>query len=296
MNKTIVTILSLIVVLAIIVTILLQKNDNDSDVNLKQVNSISHIHGIAVDKEDSSKLYIATHHGLYVLINDTGLYKIGESEDDFMGFSLDPKNANVFYRSGHPESGGNLGFQRSDDQGHTWKKISDGVNGPVDFHVMVVHPANPNSISGWYNGALQQSNDQGKAWNLLKANLPLVFVLAGDPINESRIYAGTVDGLMVSDDKGYSWVSASEQFQNNMVVALAIHTKDPNIMLSFSKLLGLAKSTDGGKTWKKNSLFDNDIVLHITFDSNNPGIVYLATKDNSIYKSLDTGNTWKKIR
>lgn len=57
---------------------------------------ITHGHGLAVDVADSTKVYIATHHGLLVLKNDKDLFRVGTSRDDYMGFSVHPTNANIF--------------------------------------------------------------------------------------------------------------------------------------------------------------------------------------------------------
>ena len=91
----------------------------------KLVNFQSHIHGIAVDVEEPAWLYIATHKGLYLLAENK-LTLLGNSRDDYMGFSIHPKDSQVFYSSGHPQTGGNLGVMKSEDGGNTWKKISTG--------------------------------------------------------------------------------------------------------------------------------------------------------------------------
>ena len=59
---------------------------------LTPASSFSHSHGIAVDANDPNKLYIATHEGLYLLEEDTDLYRIGRSRDDLMGFSSHTKD------------------------------------------------------------------------------------------------------------------------------------------------------------------------------------------------------------
>ncbi len=138
-----------------------QENANQ---NLIPADAITHGHGLSVDVNDPNKLYIATHHGLMVLINDKELYSLSNKKDDYMGFSPHPNDSKILYSSGHPESGGNLGFQKSQDGGFTWEKVSDGLEGPVDFHAMTVSPVNPNLIFGWYHGNLQRSINQGKTW------------------------------------------------------------------------------------------------------------------------------------
>ncbi len=275
-------------------------DSNDAASNkLTPEQSITHSHGLAVDVQDPIKLYIATHQGLLVLINDKDLYRVGTNEDDLMGFSPDPTDAKVLFSSGHPSAGGNLGFQRSDDGGYTWNSVSDGVGGPVDFHTMAISRANPNLIYGSYQGSLQRSSDRGNSWVVVNSDLQ-AFYLAADTQDESIVFAATTDGqgLLVSRDQGVTWTPLSPALQGGFVSAVAIHPQDSKILLTFSeKLGGLGKSIDSGTTWKKVSEgFNREIVLLITFSMINPSVVYALTEGNKLYKSTDVGETWVQIR
>lgn len=267
--------------------------------NLYPEKSITHGHGLAVDVADPNKLYIATHHGLLVLMNEKDIYRVGKNQDDYMGFSTHPTEANTAFSSGHPSIGGNIGFQKSEDAGVTWQKVSSGVNGPVDFHAMTVSPVNPNLIYGWYQGNLQRSIDQGKTWEIVNRTLLPVYLTA-DTLDENVVYAATPkgEGVMVSHDKGVTWLSLSSELEGGAVSVIAIHPQDAKILLTFSeKLGGLGKSIDAGKTWKKVSeVFNGETVLHIAFSRSNPSIVYVLTHENKLYKSSDTGDTWTQIR
>lgn len=267
--------------------------------NLYSEQAISHGHGLAVDVKDPNKLYIATHYGLLVLMNEKDLFRVGKSRDDYMGFSPHPTDPNVLFSSGHPSYGGNIGFQKSEDRGFTWKKVSNGVNGPVDFHAMAVSPVNPNLIYGWYQGNLQRSTDQGKNWEIVNRDLLPVY-LAVDSQDENTVYAATPrgQGVMVSRDRGVSWNSLSPELEGGAVSVIAVHPKDAKILLVFSeKLGGLGKSTDQDGTWKKvNEDFGGETILHIAFDRNNPNVVYALTHENKLYKSVDAGDTWNNIR
>lgn len=272
---------------------------DSSSSSLYPEQAISHGHGLAVDVKDSSKIYIATHHGLLVLMNEKDLYRVGKSEDDYMGFSPHPTDPSVLFSSGHPSYGGNIGFQKSEDGGLTWKKVSNGANGPVDFHAMAVSPVNPNLIYGWYQGNLQRSTDQGKNWEIVSRGLLPVY-LAADAQNENVVYAATPrgQGVMVSRDKGVSWNSLSPNLEGGAVSVIAIHPKDAKILLAFSeKLGGLGKSADQGKTWQRvNEAFNGETILHATFDRNSPSVVYVLTHENKLYKSIDAGDTWNQIK
>lgn len=269
------------------------QGSTSSKKELIPIDSITHGHGLAVDVADSNKLYIATHHGLLVLVNEKDLYQIGNKKDDYMGFSPHPSNPEVFFTSGHPSFGGNLGFQKSEDGGYTWEKVSNGVNGPVDFHAMTVSPANPDLIFGWYQGALQRTTDGGKNWEIVQnAQFPIVS-LAADTKDENVLYAASPQGLFVSRNKGASFDRLFEGF----VSVIAINPQDSQQLLSFSEKLGLSKSDDGGKKWEKISAdFAGETPLFIAFDRQKPANVYLLTEKNSLFKSIDSGATWNKLR
>ncbi len=267
--------------------------------NLYPEQSITHGHGLAVDINDPNKLYIATHHGLFVLMNEKDLYRVGKSNDDYMGFSTHPTEASIVFSSGHPSTGGNIGFQKSEDGGVTWKQVSSGVNGPVDFHAMAVSPVNPNLVYGWYQGNLERSTDQGKNWEIVNRNLLPVY-LAADTQDENIVYAATPQGkgVMVSRDMGATWASLSPELEGGAISVIAVHPQDSKILLAFSeKLGGLGKSIDAGKTWKKvHEGFNRETILQITFSRSTPNIVYGLTHENKLYKSTDTGDTWTQIR
>lgn len=272
--------------------------ESSSQNNLYPEESISHGHGLAVDVKDGSKLYIATHYGLLLLKNEKDLYRIGKSKDDYMGFSPHPTEASTFFSSGHPSFGGNIGFQKSEDGGITWKKVSNGVNGPVDFHAMTVSPVNPELVYGWYRGNLQRSLDQGKTWEIVNREIVATH-LAADSQDENTVYAATRDrGVMVSRDRGVTWINLSGELDGGAVTVIAPHPQDAQILLTFSeKLGGLGKSTSSGLTWSKiNERFNEEIILHIAFARMDPNIIYALTNKNTLYKSTDAGDTWIKIR
>lgn len=298
MNKKVVIIILVVIVLVVIFFLSRQgkdsgNSDNSGSQKLTPVASITHGHGLAVDVNDPNKVYIATHHGLLVLVNDKDLFQIGDKKDDYMGFSPHPTDSKIFYSSGHPATGGNIGFQKSEDGGFSWKKVSNGLNGPVDFHAMAVSPINPNLIYGWFQGTLQRSLDEGKSWEVVSTTSYPVASLITDPKDENVVYAATPEGLKVSKDKAASW----NQILDGYISVLAINPIDSQKMLVFSNQLGLAKSNDSSKTWEKiDETFGGQTPLFIAFTKQNPEIIYLLADKNSIYKSINNGDAWSKIR
>ncbi len=300
-NKKIYLIFGVLAIIIIAGIFLQPKNDNaknnttsigSQSKKLIPVDTVTHGHGLATDPNDPMKLYIATHEGLFVLVNEKQLYRVGDSRDDYMGFSSHPKDPKILFTSGHPVGGGNVGFQKSEDGGFSWTKLADGVDGPVDFHAMSVSPANPDVVYGWYRGALQRTTDGGKTWVIVGKTKFVVVGLTADPKDENVLYAVSPQGLFVTRGKGSSWNRLMEGF----VSAVGVSPSDSQSLLSFSEQQRLAKSNDGGKTWQKmDESFNGEVPLFIAFQRQNPKIVYTLTEKNSIYKSIDSGTNWNKI-
>ena len=274
------------------------KND-ESTLALTPVSSITHAHGLGVDVVDPTMVYIATHHGLLVLKNDKELYQVGNTKNDFMGFSAHPTNAKLFYSSGHPPTGGNLGILKTIDQGVTWEKISNGGESPVDFHAMTISGADANILYGVSRGALLRSTDAGKTWGTVYTGEQF-FQLTADPLDPLTVYGSsqTGRGILVSHDQGRTWQTLSESLVGGGVYALAISPHNRSEMLSSGeKLGGLGMSNDGGKSWTlAPERFSGETITHIAYDKNTEGVVVALTHTNRLFKSLDNGVTWKFVR
>ncbi|WP_460204211.1 WD40/YVTN/BNR-like repeat-containing protein [Scytonema sp. NUACC21] len=140
---------------------------------------------------------------------------------------------------------------------------------------LALDPNNPNIVyiaTGKYTsasvglGTIFKSRDRGNTWTQLNINLPM----GG---NETKRWTGE---------------------------RLAVNPFDSNNILFGSRLNGLWKSLDGGKTWFQVSSFRGKPearigITGILFDKNKPGLVYLSAYGDGIYKSTDTGVTWSKI-
>ena len=256
--------------------------------------TLSDAHGISVDRSDPSKIYIATHSGL-ISMNETGyLQYVGAEKDDYMGFSPHPTEPNTFYTSGHPRSGGNLGFQKTTDGGQTWKKISDGAGGPVDFHTMAVGLSDPSTIYGVYRGQLQRSLDEGKNWEVLANSPANIITLATNNISKDSVYAGTTDGIYISQDKGQAWSKLGSL--GGAVSAITVNPNSVKELVAYSGQQGLISSIDGGVTWAALSGYKGVMVMHLTSSPQNASRLYLINQSLEIHQSSDRGATWKKLR
>lgn len=297
-NKTISLIVAVVIAAVIVLLLVNQPSSQGSQsADLKAVRSFQDAHGLAVDPTDSKKVYIASHNGLLLLENDQNLYQVGKVADDYMGFSIHPTNGQTFFTSGHTSTmTGNLGFQKSDDGGRSWEKLSNGVNGPVDFHAMAVSQANPELVYGVAQGRLQRSTDGGNTWQVVPTNLAGVISLTTHPSAPDTVYAATQRGLQVSKDRGQTWQPMSSSLPGAVAV-LAINPANPAEMLTYSQTGGLAKSADAGQAWTPlSAAFAQQVVLYVAYDKQVPTTIYALTQENQLHKSSDGGASWRQIR
>lgn len=259
----------------------------------------THVHGLAVDRGDSNRVYVATHNGLYVVTNETEIQRVGNSRDDFMGFSPHPTDPNILFSSGHPARGGNIGFQKSTDAGESWEKISDGnPNRPADFHAMLAHPANPDHIYGWFNLRVHRSLDGGSTWEILGKQPPEVMSFAGDPRNESVVYLGTIGDLLVSTNKGESWTSMTDKIGNDVVFDVEVDPTTDSLYLAMRDqgIVRVSRGIEGGTVVEAiGKLPQSDFPEHLAIDPKNPQMMYAFSKGHALYKSTDGGQNWQKL-
>jgi photosystem II stability/assembly factor-like uncharacterized protein len=246
----------------------------------------THIHGLAVDRQDPSKLLIATHHGLFRAGPDGTAERISEVQD-FMGFNPHPNDPNTLYASGHPPTGGNLGFITSDDQGKTWRQISPGVNGPVDFHQMTVSPADPTTIYGSYEG-LQISRDGGKTWTVVGRTPEKLIDLAASARSADTLYAATETGLLISADAGKTWKPLFQGAPVNLVEVTPDGT-----LYAFVIGRGLLRSAEEPLDFAElGEDFGGGFLLHLTANPSNPNRLFAATGKGRVLISTDQGRSW----
>ncbi len=251
----------------------------------------AHFHGIAVDPQDSSRILLATHQGIYAVTADGRARRISLTEDDFMGFSTNPSDPARLFASGHPAGGGNVGFLVSTDSGRNWRQLSSGVGGPVDFHQIAVSPADPNLIFGTYRRELQMSEDGGRTWTVA-APAPLEIIdLAASAKDKNTLYAAASTGLFKSTDRGRNWKRAHPA----EAPVTAVHVRKSGEVIAFIVGTGLVMASEPALEWRVvGPGFAGGPILHLDAGDANSlyAVAVLAPHGQVVIASHDGGKTW----
>jgi hypothetical protein len=276
---------------------LVTRSHSETSTTVQTLAEDTHFHGIAVDPSDPARLYLATHHGLYAVSPDGSATRLSPVQD-FMGFTPHPTNPSTLYASGHPASGGNLGFIASEDGGRSWSQLAEGVGGPVDFHQMDVSPADPRTIYGAHGGNLQISQDGGQSWQVVGPVPQGLIDLAASSNDPSTLYAATQSGLLKSEDGGKAWQDAYWLRQP----ATMVHVTSDGAVYAFLVGTGLIETMEPKLSWQTISGdgFGGSYVLHFAVDPTSDSKLYAISfdpqsKTQAVLASHDAGESWAPL-
>jgi photosystem II stability/assembly factor-like uncharacterized protein len=191
------------------------------------------------------------------------------------------------------------------DGGASWHHLARlGHSGDLIIDHIVVDAADPQTMyaAGWWpdrdDGGLWISHDAGRTWSEspgLHGQSIRAFMQA--PSDSSTLFAGTLQGVFRSTDRGATWqqISPVGDREIHEIESLAVDPQNPDVVYAGTWHLPW-KTTDGGKTWhsiKRGLIVDSD-VFSIIVDPKHTRTVYLSAC-SGIYKSEDAGLLFHKI-
>jgi photosystem II stability/assembly factor-like uncharacterized protein len=272
--------------IAVLIMIAVVARGSAQELALAELARQTHFHGLAIDPADSGRVLLATHHGLFAVTRDGQARRISQAGDDLMGFTAHPTDPARLLASGHPASGGNLGVVESIDGGRSWRRISPGLRGPVDFHQMTVSRANPNVVYGVHDG-LQVSRDGGRSWIMAGPPPPRLIALAASAERADELYAATETGLIVSRDAGRNWTRTDLTGPTS-----AVHAAADAALYAFVLGRGLLRREKDAPNWEVVSSFGARFVLHFASTPQDRQVLVAVLNDHSLLRSEDRGRTW----
>lgn len=145
----------------------------------------------------------------------------------------------------------------------------------------------------------------------MSGRITAIDVVQGNP---KIMYVGAASGgVWKSENGGSAWTSIFDDNPTVNIGALAIQQSNPSVVWvgtgegnprnSMNLGLGLFKSLDAGKTWKRVGLENSKTIHRILIDPTNSNVVYVGVMgdpftpdaNRGVYKTTDGGATWSKI-
>jgi photosystem II stability/assembly factor-like uncharacterized protein len=174
------------------------------------------------------------------------------------------------------------------DRGDHWEKISPDLSRP-NYEL-------PASIGKYKEGATKQAHQRG-----------VIYTVGASPLDESRIWCGTDDGLIhLTTDGGKTWTNVTPpsisawqkislieagHFGSNTAYAavntIRIDDLRPHILATH----------DNGKTWTEivNGIPAGQVVNAVREDTERKGLLFAGT-EKGVYVSFDDGANWESLR
>ncbi|GAA4911851.1 F510_1955 family glycosylhydrolase [Streptomyces coeruleoprunus] len=243
---------------------------------------LRHVHGLGVDPADG-RVYVATHEGIVTPAGDGSARRVGDSDDDYMGFTA--VGPHTFVASGHPGHGNedepaNRGLIESTDAGRTWKVRS--LAGEADFHALdFAH----GTLYGYDStrGRLRVSKDRVH-WED-RAELRALDI-AVSPEDPDTILATTGQGVSRSTDGGRTFAPGTPP------VMAFLSWAAPDALYGLDPSGTLHRSGDAGRTWQRTGTVHGGGPQALTAVSADR--VLVATEDG-VYESKDGGRTFTRL-
>ena len=275
------------------------------------------VSGIAIDKNNSDIIYIATGDDDARDTYSVGVLKSKDRGQTWIKTGLDFSDTNAVSNEIyiHPDNSDiiwvstNKGFYKSIDAGTSWsKKIANNI---LDFKLK---PGNPDVIYAVSASKLYRSTNGGDQFELIKSELPdssARFAIDVSPDNPEVVYIlssniddNTFQGLYKSTDSGLNFVDmevkedlfgGSTQAWYDM--AMTVNPEDADHVIV--GVLDIWSSTDGGASFvQKNRWWDVEDPAYthadIHFLRYFNGYLFAGT-DGGIYRSSDDADSFDDL-
>ena len=161
-----------------------------------------------------------------------------------------------------------------------------------------------NRTGGTVSG-LYRRTEESDTWELCDAiNGTHVHAIAVHPEDPAVVYAATSKGLLRSEDRGTSWTCAVESEGHEQMWSVLFHPNNPRTILAGSAPLGLHRSDDGGRTWKRMprpKIAERIVgafasrIMRMGIAPQHPDVIWAGMEVNGAMRSDNGGESWTDL-
>ena len=203
------------------------------------------------------------------------------------GFAADPKNGDVYARSGRR-------VFRTRDRGKTWEMAGDPLPDSSSLTALAVDAGHTLYATIPHRGLFRLRQGETE-WKLIREfyypSTPNIRVTP-HPNDPGTIYLG-LSKLYASVDSGDTWQELSSQPFGIWEVRVIESPRSGLVIWAFGQ--GVRKSLDGGRTWSADKAPQFGYVWWFLVSPADPNVLYLHTNSTELARSNDGGETWTAI-
>jgi len=215
---------------------------------------------------------------------------VGAAALDILEVVVDPADPSTLYAAT------SKGMYKTVDGGLRWTSQNEGLElddpqyGGAEVSALALDAQSPRSLYASTAKGLFKTSNGGETWNRAGAGLPAGFHPIAIAAQGSFVYVSVLNqGLFRSVDAGSSWLPAQAIF-GSYISDLEIDPRQPATVYSTEG--GIAKSTDGGATWRRlDGSFRSVRAWSVLFDPTVPTRAYAVT-EAGVFRSEDSGAQW----
>ena len=178
------------------------------------------------------------------------------------------------------------GLYSSTDFGLHWTKIKSSITSAPGFFSLSSYGNTLYALGGGGPYNFVKTIDSGKTWSIAyypgQRIFPVSFCLSGN-----NIFAGSTDGVYLSENDGTNWKTANTGLEKASVMAITL--SGSNMFAGTVDNKGVFLSTNNGKSWKTvNKGLGNLNVYELITGGKN----IIAGTEDGVYISSDNGSNW----
>ncbi len=242
-----------------------------------------------------SAVYAGTDAGVYKSTDDGATWDVSgtgiSSNDIISSLTLSGDHKTIFAGTTNPNA--DVGVYRSIDDGATWSLVNNGLSN-LSIQSLFAADGDDRVLAGSLLG-ISYSTNNGDAWQVASAGLPMVPVTALGSFYHLIYAGGPGNFIFTSNDAGQLWMQHPKGLTRANVTAIlsigSIVFAGTDALPSHSTG-GLHISTDYGNSWTqlKNGIPIMAISQIVKYDA-----AIVVSGDSGIYSSSDNGNSWKQF-
>ncbi len=252
---------------------------------------------------------------------------IGVGADEYAYIAPDPLNPHIIF-------GGRV-VRHDMNTGQT-QNVAPETLRSGDYRIkrtvpLLFHPADPTMLL-FATNVLWKTTTGGDSWQIISPDLSnprpdvpesigdfrtpelatmdrlgVIYAVAGSPLDENTIWAGTDDGLMhVTRDGGGSWTNVTPPELRAWDKVSQVDASYHDVETAYIAINAIRRDDmephifrthDGGVSWAHitEGLPDHGPVNVVRADPKQPGLLFAGT-ERSVYFSVDDGDSWQPLR